>query len=161
MKTMSRLKTSLSTSENKSAVKKLLEDLSKNLERFEEELESRRSSKEDDSWMIEGMFSALDINLGVFLHYIRQIGLARQLVSDKPALRQLWETVMRRPQSLEVCRASMEKETSVENLPDVLSDSGESEEEEVQKQDNSLQTKERKKMKRKKQHEDRSWYSLW
>ena len=68
---------------------------------------------------------------------------------------------MQRPQGLEVCRASMEKETSVENLPDVLSDSGESEEEEVQKEDNSLQTKERKKMKRKKQHEDRSWYSLW
>ena len=45
MKTSLRLRTSLSTSEDKSAVKKLLAELSKNLERFEEELGGRRGGK--------------------------------------------------------------------------------------------------------------------
>ena len=163
-KTLSRLKTSLSTSEDKSLVKKLLTDLSKNLERFEEELGSRLgAAKEEDSWMIEGMYSALDINLGVFLHYIRRIGLSVQLLSDKPALKGLWESVMQRPQSLEVCQAGMSNETSVNaevvgSLPNVLSEDGGSQ---VEEEENSIQTKERKKLKRKKQHEERSWYSLW
>ena len=167
-KTLSRLKTSLSTSEDKSLVKKLLTDLSKNLERFEEELGSRLgAAKEEDSWMIEGMYSALDINLGVFLHYIRRIGLSVQLLSDKPALKGLWESVMQRPQSLEVCRGGMVKERSVNaevtgSLRNISSDDGGSQEEElVQEEENSIQTKERKKLKRKKQHEERSWYSLW
>ena len=154
----------MSTSEDKSAVKTLFADLSKNLERFEEELGSRRVAKEEDSWMIEGMYSALDINLGVFLHYIRRIGLSDQLLSDKPALKGLWESVMQRPQSLEVCQAGMSKETSVDaevvgSLPNVLSEDGGLQEEE--EEENSIQTKERKKLKRKKQHEERSWYSLW
>ena len=163
-KTLSRLKTSLSTSEDKSLVKKLLTDLSKNLERFEEELGSRLgAAKEEDSWMIEGMYSALDINLGVFLHYIRRIGLSVQLLSDKPALKGLWESVMQRPQSLEVCQAGMSNETSVNaevvgSLSNVLSEDGGSQ---VEEEENSIQTKERKKLKRKKQHEERSWYSLW
>ena len=154
----------MSTSEDKSAVKKLLADLSKNLERFEEELVSRLgAAKEEDRWMIEGMYSALDINLGLFLHYIRRIGLSDQLLSDKPALKGLWEAFMQRPQSLEVCQAGMSKETSVNaevvgSLPNVLSEDGGSQ---VEEEENSIQTKERKKLKRKKQHEERSWYSLW
>ena len=158
----------MSTSEDKTAVKKLLADLSKNLERFEEELESRGGGlQEEDRWMIEGMYSALDINLGVFLHYIRRIGLSNQLLSEKPALKGLWESFMQRPQSLEVCRGGMVKERSVNagvtgSLRNISSDDGGSQEEEVvQEEENSIQTKERKKLKRKKQHEDRSWYSLW
>ena len=144
-------------------MKTLFADLSKNLERFEEELGSRRAAKEEDSWMIEGMYSALDINLGVFLHYIRRIGLSDQLLSDKPALKGLWESVMQRPQSLEVCQAGMSNETSVNaevvgSLSNVLSEDGGSQ---VEEEENSIQTKERKKLKRKKQHEERSWYSLW
>ena len=167
MKTLIRLKTSLSTSEDKSAVKELLGELSKNLERFEEELGGRRAAKEEDRWMIEGMYSALDINLGVFLHYIRRIGLFNQLLSDKPALKGLWESFMQRPQSQEVCRAGMATETSANvevtgSLRNILSDNGGSEEEEeVKEEENSKETKERKKLKRKKQHEERSWYSLW
>ena len=163
MKTLIRLK----TSEDKSAVKELLGELSKNLERFEEELGGRRATKEEDRWMIEGMYSALDINLGVFLHYIRRIGLFNQLLSDKPALKGLWESVMQRPQSQEVCRAGMATETSANvevtgSLRNILSDNGGSEEEEeVKEEENSKETKERKKLKRKKQHEERSWYSLW
>ena len=163
MKTLIRLK----TSEDKSAVKELLGELSKNLERFEEELGGRRAAKEEDRWMIEGMYSALDINLGVFLHYIRRIGLFNQLLSDKPALKGLWESVMLRPQSQEVCRAGMATETSANvevtgSLRNILSDNGGSEEEEeVKEEENSKETKERKKLKRKKQHEERSWYSLW
>ena len=167
-KTLLRLKTALSTSEDKPAVQRLLADLSKNLERFEEELGSRgRVTKEEDRWMIEGMYSALDINLGVFLHFIRCIGLSNQLLSEKPALKGLWESFMQRPQSLEVCQAGMVKETSANaevtgSLRNISSDDGGSQEEEVvQEEENSIQTKERKKLKRKKQHEERSWYSLW
>ena len=105
-KSLSTIQTSLSTSENKLAVKNMLGDLDKNLARFEEELGSRRE-KDQNQWMIEGMYSALDINVGVFLHYLRCIGLLHQLLMNKPALSHLWEGVMRRPNSLEVCQAGV------------------------------------------------------
>ena len=123
--------------------------------------------------MIEGMYSALDINLGVFLHYVRRIGLSSQLLSEKLAFKGLWDSFMQRPQSLEVCQAGMtNKETGVHaevtgSLRNILSDNGWSQEdgeEVVQEEENSIQTKEtkeRKKLRRKKQHEERSWYSLW
>ena len=169
-KSFSTIQTSLSTSENKLAVKSLLGDLDKNLARFEEELGSRRE-KDQNQWMIEGMYSALDINVGVFLHYLRRIGLLHQLLLNKPALSRLWEGVMRRPNSLEVCQAGVTMmETS--GRADVVgglanphvksshgSEEGGSQEEDLQ--ENDLQTRERKKLRRKKQNEERSWYSLW
>ena len=170
-KSLSTIQTSLSTSENKLAVKSLLGDLDKNLARFEEELGSRRE-KDQNQWMIEGMYSALDINVGVFLHYLRRIGLLHQLLMNKPALSHLWEGVMRRPNSLEVCQAGVAMmETSgradvVGSLPHSPhvessqgSEEGGSQDEDLQ--ENDVQIRERKKLRRKKQNEDRSWYSLW
>ena len=170
-KSFSTIQTSLSTSENKLAVKSLLGDLDKNLARFEEELGSRLE-KDQNRWMIEGMYSALDINVGVFLHYLRRIGLLHQLLLNKPALSHLWDGVMRRPHSLEVCQAGVAMmETSgradvVGSLPHPPhvessqgSEEGGSQEEDLQ--ENDVQIKERKKLRRKKQNEDRSWYSLW
>ena len=170
-KSLSTIQTSLSTSENKLAVKSLLGDLDKNLARFEEELGSRRE-KDQNQWMIEGMYSALDINVGVFLHYLRRIGLLHQLLSNKPALSHLWEGVMRRPHSLEVCQAGVTMmETSgradvVGSLPHSPhvessqgSEEGGSQEEDLQ--ENDVQIRERKKLRRKKQKEERSWDSLW
>ena len=170
-KSLSTIQTSLSTSENKLAVKSLLGDLDKNLARFEEELGSRLE-KDQNRWMIEGMYSALDINVGVFLHYLRRIGLLHQLLLNKPALSHLWDGVMRRPHSLEVCQAGVAMmETSgradvVGSLPHSPhvessqgSEEGGSQEEDLQ--ENDVQIRERKKLRRKKQNEDRSWYSLW
>ena len=170
-KSLSTIQTSLSTSENKLAVKSLLGDLDKNLARFEEELGSRRE-KDQNQWMIEGMYSALDINVGVFLHYLRCIGLLHQLLTNKPALSHLWEGVMRRPNSLEVCQAGVAMmETSgradvVGSLPHPPhvesshgSEEGLSQDEDLQ--ENDVQIRERKKLRRKKQNEERSWYSLW
>ena len=170
-KSLSTIQTSLSTSENKLAVKSLLGDLDKNLARFEEELGSRRE-KDQNQWMIEGMYSALDSNVGVFLHYLRRIGLLHQLLLNKPALSHLWDGVMRRPHSLEVCQAGVAMmETSgradvvsgLPHHPHVESSQG-SEEGGLQEEDlqeNDVQIRERKKLRRKKQSEDRSWYSLW
>ena len=170
-KSLSTIQTSLSTSENKLAVKSLLGDLDKNLARFEEELGSRRE-KDQNQWMIEGMYSALDINVTVFLHYLRRIGLLHQLLLNKPALSHLWEGVMRRPNSLEVCQAGVAMmETSgradvVGSLPHPPhvesshgSEEGLSQDEDLQ--ENDVQIRERKKLRRKKQNEERSWYSLW
>ena len=170
-KSLSTIQTSLSTSENKLAVKSLLGDLDKNLARCEEELGSRRE-KDQNQWMIEGMYSALDINVGVFLHYLRCIGLLHQLLMNKPALSHLWEGVMRRPNSLEVCQAGVAMmETSgradvVGSLPHPPhvesshgSEEGLSQDEDLQ--ENDVQIRERKKLRRKKQNEERSWYSLW
>ena len=168
---MSTIQTSLSTSQNKLAVKSLLGDLDKNLARFEEELGSRRE-KDQNQWMIEGMYSALDINVGVFLHYLRRIGLLHQLLSNKPALSHLWEGVMRRPHSLEVCQegvAMMETSGradvvgSLPHPPHVESSHGSEEglSQDEDLQENDVQIRERKKLRRKKQNEERSWYSLW
>ena len=170
-KSLSTIQTSLSTSENKLAVKSLLGDLDKNLARFEEELGSRRE-KDQNQWMIEGMYSALDINVGVFLHYLRRIGLLHQLLSNKPALSHLWEGVMRRPHSLEVCQegvAMMETSGradvvgSLPHPPHVESSHGSEEglSQDEDLQENDVQIRERKKLRRKKQNEERSWYSLW
>ena len=170
-KSLSTIQTSLSTSENKLAVKSLLGDLDKNLARFEEELGSRRE-KDQNQWMIEGMYSALDINVGVFLHYLRRIGLLHQLLSNKPALSHLWEGVMRRPHSLEVCQegvAMMETSGradvvgSLPHPPHVESSHGSEEglSQDEDLQENDVQIRERKKLRRKKQKEERSWYSLW
>ena len=170
-KSLSTIQTSLSTSENKLAVKSLLGDLDKNLARFEEELGSRRE-KDQNQWMIEGMYSALDINVGVFLHYLRCIGLLHQLLSNKPALSHLWEGVMRRPHSLEVCQegvAMMETSGradvvgSLPHPPHVESSHGSEEglSQDEDLQENDVQIRERKKLRRKKQNEERSWYSLW
>ena len=170
-KSLSTIQTSLSTSENKLAVKSLLGDLDKNLARFEEELGSRRE-KDQNQWMIEGMYSALDINVGVFLHYLRCIGLLHQLLMNKPALSHLWEGVMRRPNSLEVCQAGVAMmETSgradvvgsLPHPPHVESSHGseEGESQEGDLQENDVQIRERRKLRRKKQKEERSWYSLW
>ena len=170
-KSLSTIQTSLSTSENKLAVKSLLGDLDKNLARFEEELGSRRE-KDQNQWMIEGMYSALDINVGVFLHYLRRIGLLHQLLLNKPALSHLWEGVMRRPHSLEVCQAgvaTMESSgradvvSSLPHHPHVESSHGSEEggSQEEDLQENDVQIRERRKLRRKKQKEERSWYSLW
>ena len=162
-----------------------MDEIIKVMEKFEEELECHPSQDDEDDkkWMIPGMFSALDINLGVFLYHLHQLGLLRQTLFDKPSLQDFWKSFMERPKTQEVCqatvgvresRANVEAVGSTSNTAETLDSYGQSlesssDDEEVSEifknepENNPAESKpkERKKLRRKKQNEERSWYALW
>ena len=175
-KHLSCLKQSLSTSYNKTEVESLLSDLHKNMVRFEEELQCHVTKllPEKETWTIEGMFSALDLSLGVFLFHLRRIGLLGQSIADMPALQTFWKQFIQRPTISDVCKIQVvvgEESLSIDDVGscadyDEYNLSIDPMDEETQKHDIEftdppVETREKKKLRRKKQNEERSWYSLW
>ena len=170
------LKQSFSMSTSKADLEKLIEDITTKLGQFEEEL---LLNPRVDKWILPEMFSGVDINLGVVLYHLHQIGVLRHILSDKPALQEFWKSFMERPKTQEIClqgnnnrddSAKVDSEGSrIDNsLEEISFDSSSIDEEvsQVFKQETETtnthgESKERKKLRRKKQHEERSWYSLW
>jgi glutathione S-transferase len=174
-KMASSIKQSFTTSENKETWDKLLQEVNKDIDRFEEELQNQQSPQ-NGRWMIAGMFSALDISFGVFLFSLHQLGLLGQILAEKPGLQAFWRLFMEREHTIVVCQPTMGLTEgcvtvdSVGSSPEYnISIDDSSVDEEVsqifqhdsESNECAVETKERKKMRRKKQHEDRTWYSLW
>ena len=170
------LRQSFSMSTSKADLEELLEDITTKLGQFEEEL---LLNPKVDKWILPEMFSAVDINLGVVLYHLHQIGVLRQILTDKPALQDFWKSFMERPKTQEIClHGHINRDDSVKvdsagsridnSLEELSFDSSSIDEEvsQVFKQETESanthgESKERKKLRRKKQHEERSWYSLW